>query len=67
MRLKLRVVQSKTGFGGLVEIVSMKAINNTPSRRVMERLGMTQSIEFEHPGLPEKSPLRRHVLYRLLP
>lgn len=52
---------------GLSEIVSMTAIDNTASRRGMERLGMTQSIEFEHPGLPAKSPLRRHVLYRLSP
>ena len=52
---------------GLSEIVSMTAIGNLPSRRVMERLGMEQSIEFEHPRLPEKSPLRKHVLYRLRP
>jgi RimJ/RimL family protein N-acetyltransferase len=33
--------------------------------RVMERLGMTRTIEFDHPRLPEGSPLRRHILYRL--
>jgi ribosomal-protein-alanine N-acetyltransferase len=33
--------------------------------QVMERLGMRRTIEFDHPNLPECSPLRRHVLYRL--
>jgi RimJ/RimL family protein N-acetyltransferase len=50
---------------GLREIVSMAALANTASTRVMERLGMTRSIEFDHPRLSEGSPLRRHVLYRL--
>jgi RimJ/RimL family protein N-acetyltransferase len=35
------------------------------SMRVMERLGMTRSIEFDYPNHPEGSPLRRHVLYSL--
>ena len=39
----------------LSEIVSMTAIGNLPSCRVMERLGMEQWIEFEHPRLQEKS------------
>ena len=34
----------------LSEIVSMTVIGNLPSRRVMERLGMEQSIELEHPS-----------------
>jgi ribosomal-protein-alanine N-acetyltransferase len=51
----------------LPEIVSMTAIGNLPSRRVMERLGMERSIEFDHPRHPETSPLRKHVLYRLRP
>ena len=50
---------------GLTEIVSMTALSNMPSRRVMERLGMTPSIEFDHPLHPEGSRLRRHILYRL--
>jgi len=50
---------------GLKEIISMTAVINTPSRRVMERLGMSQSIEFDHPYHPEDSPIRRHILYRL--
>ncbi len=50
---------------GLQEIVSMAALDNTASTRVMERLGMTRMVEFDHPKVPEGSPLRRHVLYRL--
>ena len=56
------------GFGevGLGEIVALTVPANQRSRRVMERLGMTQSPQddFDHPRLPE-GPLRRHVLYRL--
>lgn len=51
----------------LKEIVSFTVPNNTRSRRVMERLGMTHAAadDFDHPGLPEGHSLRRHVLYRL--
>jgi RimJ/RimL family protein N-acetyltransferase len=51
----------------LAEIVSFTAEGNQPSRRVMERLGMTRSPsdDFAHPLLPEGHPLRKHVLYRL--
>jgi len=33
----------------------------------MERLGMTHDPgdDFDHPNVPEGSPLRRHLLYRL--
>jgi len=31
----------------------------------MERLGMRETEEFEHPGVPVGHPLRRHCLYRL--
>jgi RimJ/RimL family protein N-acetyltransferase len=50
----------------LDEIVSFTALLNTPSRAVMERLGMTNAQrDFDHPALPEGHPLRRHCLYRL--
>ncbi len=51
---------------GLDEIVSFTTAVNRPSRRVMERLGMTHdpADDFDHPALPDW-PLRRHVLYRL--
>jgi RimJ/RimL family protein N-acetyltransferase len=49
---------------GLRELVSLAVAANLPSRRVMEKLGMTYEGEFEHPRLPEGHPLRRHVIYR---
>jgi RimJ/RimL family protein N-acetyltransferase len=50
------------------EIVSFTVPANVRSRRVMAKLGMKHSAgeDFDHPGLPEGHPLRRHVLYRLL-
>jgi len=57
------------GFGELKldGIVSFTTAANLRSRRVMERIGMSHSPadDFDHPGLPERHPLRRHVLYRL--
>jgi ribosomal-protein-alanine N-acetyltransferase len=52
---------------GLEEIVSMTVPANRRSLNVMEKLGMTHDPrdDFDHPRLPEGSPLRRHVLYRL--
>jgi ribosomal-protein-alanine N-acetyltransferase len=48
-------------------LVSFTSTGNMRSRRVMEKIGMTRdaSEDFDHPGLPEGHPLRRHVLYRL--
>jgi RimJ/RimL family protein N-acetyltransferase len=54
------------GFGqlGLAEIVSFTSLTNLPSRAVMERIGMRNTgRDFDHPGVPEGSPLRRHCLY----
>ena len=50
----------------LPEIVSFTVPDNLPSRRVMEKIGMTRDLagDFDHPKLPEGHPLRRHVLYR---
>ena len=52
---------------GLHEIVSFTSVGNTPSRRVMEKLGMHRdpAEDFDHPSVPEGDRLRRHVLYRL--
>ena len=52
---------------GSTEIVSFTVPANLPSRRVMEKLGMTHDPvdDFDHPKLPQGHPLRRHVLYRL--
>src|SRR5262249_52852501 len=51
---------------GLHEIVSFTATGNRRSRAVMERIGLRFTGEtFEHPSIPEGSPLRTHVVYRL--
>lgn len=50
----------------LPEVVAFTAKLNLPSQAVMQRLGMVDAQEdFEHPGVPEGSPLRPHCLYRL--
>jgi 3-dehydroquinate dehydratase/shikimate dehydrogenase len=51
----------------LNEIVSFTSAGNIRSRRVMEKIGMVHRPEedFDHPRVPQTSPLRRHVLYRL--
>ena len=52
---------------GLDQVVSFTAAGNAPSRRVMEKLGMTRdpADDFDHPALAPGHPLRRHVLYRI--
>jgi RimJ/RimL family protein N-acetyltransferase len=50
---------------GLQEIVSFTTLPNLRSVRVMEKIGMHRDGEFDHPGLPEDHPFRRHVVYRL--
>lgn len=51
----------------LDEIVSMTAVSNTRSQRVMQRLGMTRdpADDFLHPNVPDDSPIKPHVLYRI--
>lgn len=51
----------------LGEIVSFTAVQNQPSRRVMEKLGMHHhpKDDFDHPKIALGHPLKRHVLYRL--
>ena len=53
----------------LDEIVAFTTRLNTRSQAVMERLGMARDADgdFDHPNLPEDSPLRRHVLFRVTP
>jgi RimJ/RimL family protein N-acetyltransferase len=52
---------------GLPEIVAFTTTLNVRSQAVMTRVGMTRDPggDFDHPALPEGSPLRRHVLYRI--
>jgi ribosomal-protein-alanine N-acetyltransferase len=61
------IVRQAFHVHGLEELVSFTVPSNVPSRRVMEKLGMTRSAadDFDHPRIPEGHPLRRHVLYRL--
>jgi RimJ/RimL family protein N-acetyltransferase len=49
----------------LPEIVSFTVPGNVRSRRVMEKLGMRYSEDFEHPRIEPGHLLRHHVLYRL--
>ncbi len=51
----------------LPEVVAIIATGNTASRRVAEKLGMTQRPEltFDHPLYPAGQPHRQHVLYSL--
>jgi len=51
----------------LREIVAFTTTANVRSRRVMDKLGMSRSLEddFMHPQIAEGHPVRPHVLYRL--
>lgn len=49
----------------LDEVWSLTAAVNEPSVAVMRRLGMTCADTADHPGVPEDSPLRPHVFYRV--
>ena len=52
---------------GLDEIVAFTLPANQRSRRVMQRLGMRRdpADDFDHPGVPDGHPMRRHILYRI--
>lgn len=52
---------------GLAEVIAITVPSNLPSRRVMEKLGMTYDSrdDFDHPHIADGHPLKRHVLYRL--
>jgi RimJ/RimL family protein N-acetyltransferase len=58
----------QVGFERLAldDIVSFTSLLNRPSRAVMERIGMHNTLcDFEHPALPEGHALRPHCLYRI--
>ncbi len=61
------VVDHAFGLLDLDALVSFTAEWNRPSRRVMEKIGMTHdpADDFLHPLLPSDHKLSRHVLYRL--
>lgn len=50
---------------GIDEIVAFTALENIPSQRVMEKIGMMRCEEFDHPLVPQNHPLQRHILYRI--
>lgn len=51
---------------GLDEIVSFTSLLNRPSVAVVEGIGMRNAhADFEHPAVPQGSPLRPHCLYRI--
>lgn len=50
----------------LTEVVAITTVNNSKSRAVMDRLGMSDSREnFEHPKVDASTGLREHVLYKI--
>ena len=51
----------------LPEVVAFTIPANLPSRRVMEKLGMTRNPDddFDDPRIPAGNPCQRHVLYRI--
>ena len=54
----------EVGLEQVDSVVSFTAVVNERSWRVMERLGMRRESEFDHPRVPDGSPLKRHYLYR---
>jgi RimJ/RimL family protein N-acetyltransferase len=50
---------------GLREIVAFTIPANTRSRRVMEKIGLVFSEEFDHPLIAKGHAMRRQVLYRI--
>ena len=50
---------------GLPEIVAYTIPANKRSRRVIEKIGLVFSEEFDHPLIAEGHPMRRQVLYRI--
>lgn len=50
----------------LTEVYSFASVGNKKSQAVMQRIGMTNTMNnFEHPMMPEGHPLREHVLYKI--
>ena len=52
------------GLTQVDSVVSFTAVGNARSRQVMERIGLRQDADVDHPRLVAGHPLRRHVLYR---
>ena len=54
----------EVGLAHEAGVVSLTAVVNEPSWRVMERLGMRREGEFDHPRVARGHVLQRHYLYR---
>lgn len=50
---------------GIERLFSFTAKINAPSERVMQKIGMEKTGEFNHPQLSNDSPLCIHVLYEI--
>ena len=50
---------------GIERLFSFTAKINAPSERVMQKIGMEKTGEFNHPKLSNDSPLGIHVLYEI--
>jgi len=63
--------QASLGWGwanlAIPAITAITVPANTRSWGLMERLGMTRDhdADFDHPAVPDGSPLRRHLTYRI--
>lgn len=53
----------------LPQVVAMSVPGNGPSHAVMDRIGMVRDVDadFDHPRVPDGSPLKRHILHRITP
>ena len=49
------------------EIWAITSVNNSRSWGLMERLGMARhhDLDFDHPGVPDGSPLKPHITYSI--
>lgn len=50
---------------GIERLFSFTAKINAPSERIMQKIGMVKTREFNHPKLSNDSPLYIHVLYEI--
>ena len=48
-------------------IIAITVRANEPSWRLMDKLGMRYfpDEDFDHPAVPDDSPLKRHIVYRI--
>lgn len=49
----------------LTEVYSFTTIDNYPSQRVMQKIGMKQNAFFNHPNIDATSAFSKHVLYKI--